>query len=90
MSTENVSTPTAHAEAPDKGVGCDALLGSGVRVRTFLGEVGTITSSHMLHADWFWVRIEGGTDKQNPPRWIGEISECYRAHELSVLPNNKV
>ena len=36
MSTENVSTLTAHAEALDKGVGCDALLADLKRARSRL------------------------------------------------------
>ena len=35
MSTQPDSTPAATAEAPDKGVGCDALLGSLVREHGF-------------------------------------------------------
>ncbi len=58
---------------------------TGQSVRTHLGETGTITGHHLIHDDWYHVRIDGAYDKQTPPRWMGELTEVYRAEELTPI-----
>lgn len=55
------------------------------KVRTHLGETGTVVGRCITNERAWNVQIDGALDKQTPPRWEGELVEAYRDGELTVL-----
>ena len=85
MSTENVSTPAATAEAPDKGVGCDALLGA-----SELSKITTVTKwqtsdgkeHYSLDSAQYHARQMDATNKANAVLDSGgSVADALRAAE---------
>jgi hypothetical protein len=96
MSTENVSTPAATAEAPDKGVGCDALLGFrlfGARARD------GVTKLYKQPVEWeIFSKTFGWFKHRNKnnytPEQLAAIEDGYRNWQAVKKrvrkPNNKL
>ncbi len=59
------------------------VLGRGARVRTHLGDTGTILGK--LWTGQYEVEIDNSEDKQLVKRWLGNMRETYSPHELTSL-----
>ena len=88
MSTQPDSTPQAPSEAPDKGVGCDALLASDGHIYEInqgysgiyiMHRDGTVTGSPLPSELQFWQQAQAYRTK------LKQIVEVIEAHEIESL-----
>ena len=89
MSTQPDSAPAATAEAPDKGVGCDALLGVNLQWHKGPAEGGTGTAGKEDGVDMWWdgdllVIVVGTTND----REIALVSVNADEDQLSLTCHN--
>lgn len=80
MSTENVSTPAAPAEAPDKGVGCDALLA--VRLSAWEWH-------HFLSEIEDGILCVANRDQTNARILYAKIATQLAGHEVTMPPQKR-